>query len=214
LGRWKIVVLAIIGLVIVAVAAIILLLAREPEPAEPPCKALEPCVLSRSPGAVGLGTLWESRELGYSFEYPKFLHVSSEDGRSVQLEISTTSGFDIQIWVSGARAGSSSIDALVTARRDALAQRVLGLSEDNDSGDRVMAPGLGFVRGTGGAYSGTLDSPTGPSSPASVAILAAGDGKVNVVLSILITGEDLDHKKIQSLRNATGVLINNTVRYR
>ena len=77
-----------------------------------------------------------------------------------------------------------------------------------------MAPGLGFVCGAGGAYRGTLDSPTGPSSPASVAILAAGDGKVNVVLSILITGADLDHKTIQTLRNATGVLINNTVRYR
>jgi hypothetical protein len=201
LGRWKIVVLAIIGLVIVAVVAIVLLLANEPEPAEPPCKPLEPCVLSRSPGAVGLGTLWESRELGYSFEYPKFLRVAAEDGRSVQLGISTTSGFDIQIWVSGARAGSSSIDALVTARRNALAER-------------VMAPGLGFLRGAGGAYSGTLDSPTGPSSPASVAILAAGDGRVNVVLSILITGQDLDHKAIQNLRNATGVLINNTVRYR
>ena len=95
-----------------------------------------------------------------------------------------------------------------------MAQRVLGLSEDNDSADRVMAPGLGFVRGAGGSYNGTLDSPTGPSSPANVAILAAGDGKINVVLSILITGQDLDHKTIQNLRNAAGVLIVDTVRYR
>jgi hypothetical protein len=160
-----------------------------------------------------LGELWVSRDIGYSFEYPKFLTVSAEDGRSVQLGVRTTSGLEIQIWVSGARAGASSIDELLTARRNALAQRVLGLSEDNDTPDRVIAPGLGFVRGTGGSYTGTLDSPTGPSSPANVAILAAGDGKINVVLSILLVGENLDHKTIQSLRNATGVLINNTVRY-
>ena len=67
---------------------------------------------------------------------------------------------------------------------------------------------------TVGAFTGTLDSPTGPTSPADVAILAAGDGRTNVVLSILITGENLDHDRIQSLRNATGVLIVNTLRYR
>ena len=206
--------LAIVGLVIAVVAAIVLLLANEPEPAKAPCEPRVPCVLSRSPGALGLGTLWQSRDLGFSFEYPKFLSVSAEDGKSVQLGVRTTSGYEVHIWVTGARVGASSIDELVTARRNALAQRVLGLSEDNESPDRVIAPGLGFVRGTGGSYNGTLDSPTGPSSPANVAILAAGDGKINVVLSILLVGEKLDHKSIQSLRNATGVLINNTVRYR
>ncbi len=207
-------VLAVIGLVIVAVAAIIVLLANEPEPAEAPCKPHVPCVLSKDPAALGLGTLWTSRDLGYSFEYPKFLTVSSEDGKSVQLEVSTTSGIDIQIWVTGARVGASSVNELVTARRNALAQRVLGLSQDDDSADRVMTPSLGFILGDGGAYNGTLDSASGPSSPANVSILAAGDGKVNVVFSILITGEGLDHNRIQALRNATGVLIADTVRYR
>ena len=108
----------------------------------------------------------------------------------------------------------SSVDELVSAWEDALNQRVLGLSVADGSPDRIMAPGLGFLRGDGGAFTGTLDSPSGPSSPADVAILAAGDGKTNVVLSILITGEKLDHDRIQSIRNATGVLIVNTLRYR
>lgn len=207
-------VLAVIGLVIVALAAIILLLANEPDPAEAPCKPHVPCVLSRSPGAQELGTLWSSRDLGYSFEYPKYLSVSSEDGKSVQLGARTTSGFEVQIWVTGARAGASSVEELVTTRRNALEQRVLGLSADDGSADRVVAPSLGFIRGTGGAYNGTLDSASGPSTPANVVILAAGDGKINVVFSILITGENLDHKRIESLRNATGVLIADTVRYR
>ena len=143
-------VLAVIGLVIVAVAAIVLLLANEPEPAEAPCKPHVPCVLSRSPGALGLGTLWVSRDLGYSFEYPKFLTVSSEDGKSVQLGARTTSGFEVQIWVTGARGGATSVNQLVTSRRNALSQRVLGLTEDDNSADRVMTPSLGFIRGDGG----------------------------------------------------------------
>src|SRR4029079_4755441 len=141
---------------------------------------------------------------------PSFLTLSSSDGRSAQLGITTTSGLDIRIWVTGARAADSSVDALVPDRRNALAQRVLGLSEDDGSADRVMAPGLGFVRGEGGAFTGTLDSPTGPSGPANLAILAAGDGKTNVVMSILITGQNLDHDRVQSVRNATGVLIVST----
>ena len=173
-----------------------------------------PCVLSPSPGALSLGKLWVSRDLGYSFEYPTFLSVTSEDGRNVQFEVSTTSGFDVQIWVTGARAGTASVDQLVTDRRNALSQRVLGLSEDDDSADRVIAPSLGFARGSGGSFSGTLDSPTGPSSPANVAILAGGDGKTNVVFSILVAGQSLDHKTIQFVRNAAGVLIADTVRYR
>jgi hypothetical protein len=208
------VVLAVIGLVIIAVAAIILLLANEPEPAEPPCKPHVPCVLSRNPDALALGTVWESDDLGYSFEYPKFFTVLSEDGKSVQLGARSISGIEIQVWVTGARGSAASVNQLVTSRRNALSQRVLGLTEDDNSPDRVMTPSLGFILGDGGSFNGTLDSASGPSSPANVSILAAGDGKVNVVFSLLITGDGLDHDTIQSLRNATGVLIVNTVRYR
>jgi hypothetical protein len=208
------VVLAAVGLAIVAAGAIVLLLANEPSEPEAPCKPRVPCLLAPDARTLRLGKVWVSRDLGFSFEYPSFLTVSSSDGRSAQLGITTTSGFDIRIWVTGARAADASVDQLVTDRRDALAQRVLGLSEDDDSGDRVMAPGLGFVRGEGGAFTGTLDSPSGPSGPGNLAILAAGNGKTNVVMSILITGENLDHERIQSLRNAAGVLIVSTLRYR
>jgi hypothetical protein len=192
----------------------VLLLANEPSEPKAPCEPGVPCLQARDPGTLSLGKVWVSRDLGFSFEYPSFLTLSSSDGRSAQLGITTTSGLDIRIWVTGARAADSSVDELVTDRRNALAQRVLGLSEDDGSADRVMAPGLGFVRGEGGAFTGTLDSPTGPSGPANLAILAAGDGKTNVVMSILITGQDLDHDRIQSVRNATGVLIVSTLRYR
>jgi hypothetical protein len=209
------VVLVLIGLAIAAAVAIVLLLANEPSPPKAPCTPRVPCVLSRNPAEQRLGKLWVSRDLGYSFEYPNdVLGVSSQDGKSVQLEASSTSGLDIQIWITGARAGGSSVEKLGTERRNALAQRVLGLSEDNNSADRVMAPGLGFVRGAGSGYTGTLDSPTGPSSPANLAILAAGNGKINVVLSILITGKNLDPKTVQDLREQVGVVIVNTLRYR
>jgi hypothetical protein len=76
-----------------------------------------------------------------------------------------------------------------------------------------MAPGLGFVRGSGGAYTGTLDSASGPSSPANVVIMAAGNGRTNVVLSMLITGEDLNHDLVQAVRNGAGLVIVDTLRF-
>ena len=101
LHRWKIVVLAVVGLAIVAGVAIAILLANEPSSPEAPCKPGVPCLMARDPDTLSLGKTWVSRDLGYSFEYPGFLTVSSSDGRSAQLGVKTTSGYEIQIWVTG-----------------------------------------------------------------------------------------------------------------
>jgi hypothetical protein len=200
-------------LALIAAAAIVLLLINEPDEPEAPCKPGVPCVLQRRADPVPQGKAWVSRDLGYSFEYPgNVLAITSQDGKSVQLG-ARGSRAEVQIWISGARASTSSVDELVKQRRDALAQRVLGLTEDTNSPDRVMAPGLGFVRGSGGAYTGTLDSASGPSSPANVVIVAAGNGRTNVVLSMLITGEDLTHDLVQAVRNGAGLVIVDTFRF-
>ena len=200
-------------LALVAVAAIVLLLLNEPDEPEAPCKPGVPCVLQRRADPITYGKAWVSRDLGYSFQYQSdVLAITSQDGTSVQFG-ARGSRAEVQIWISGARAGTSSVEDLVKQRRDALAQRVLGLTEDTNSADRVMAPGFGFVRGVGGAYTGTLDSASGPSSPANLVIMAAGDGRTNVVLSMLITGEDLDHALVQGVRNAAGLVIVDTFRF-
>ena len=102
LNRWKIVALAAVGLAIIAAVAIVLLLASEPSEPKAPCKPGVPCLLARDPDTLSLGKVWVSHDLGFSFEYPSFLTVSSSDGRSAQLGITTTSGLDIRIWVTGA----------------------------------------------------------------------------------------------------------------
>jgi hypothetical protein len=211
--RWQIVLVFVIALAIIAAAAAVLLLINEPDEPEAPCKPGVPCVLQRRADPVAHGKTWVSKDLGFSFQYPsEILRITSQDGTSVQLGARGTRA-EVQIWISGARAGTSSVDELVKKRRDALAQRVLGLTEDANSADRVMAPGLGFVRGSGGAYTGTLDSASGPSSPANVVIMAAGNGRTNVVLSMLITGEDLNHDLVQAVRNGAGLVIVDTLRF-
>jgi hypothetical protein len=214
LKRWTIVLSAVIGIAVVIGAASTLLAINEPGPAQPDCKPDQPCLPpSPSNGAVTLGRLWVSKDLAYSFQYPiDWLRVVSEDGTSVHLTI-PTDRWESEIWISGAPANESSTKQLVQQRRDTLAQRVVGLEQDDDSPDRIVAPSLGFVRGVGSAYRGTLDSETGPTKPADVSIVAAGNGKVNVVMSVLLAGDGLDHDLVQGLRIVGGRLIVDTMRW-
>jgi hypothetical protein len=209
-----IVLVAGIGLVAVVAVASALVVVNEPGAAQPDCRPDHPCLPPiPSNGAVTLGRLWTSRDLAFSFEYPTdSLRVTSEDGASVHLKI-PTDRVESEIWISGTRASDSSTKQLVQQRRNALAQRVVGLDVDDDSPDRIVAPSLGFVRGVGSAYDGTLDSASGPSKPANVAIIAAGNGKVNVVMSVLFAGDGLDHDLIEVLRIATARLIIDTLRW-
>ena len=214
LNRWLIVAFAAIGLVGVTGVASVLVAINEPGPAQPDCKPEQPCLPpSPSNGAVTLGRLWVSRDLDYSFQYPTdWLSVDAEDGKSVHLTI-PTDRWESEIWISGAPANESSTKQLVEERRDALAERVVGLELDDDSPDRIVSPSLGFVRGVGNAYRGTLDSASGPTKPASVAILAAGNGKVNVVMSVLLAADGLEHDLVEGLRIAAGRLIVDTMRW-
>ncbi len=213
LNRWKIVLFAGIGLVVVIGAASVLVLINEPGAAQPDCRPHQACLPPSGNGAVSLGRRWVSRDLAYSFEYPTdWLRVVSEDGQSVHLQIQTDR-VESEIWISGAPANESSTKQLVQQRRDTLAQRVVGLEQDDDSPDRIVAPSLGFVHGVGGAYRGTLDSATGPTKPADVSIVAAGNGKVNVVMSVLLAGDGLDHDLVQGLRIVGGRLIVDTMRW-
>jgi hypothetical protein len=214
LNRWKIVLFAGVGLVVLVGVASVLVAIREPGPAQPDCRPDQPCLPpSPSNGAVTLGRVWVSPDLDYSFQYPTdWLRVASEDGTSVHLDI-PTDRWESEIWVSGAPANESSTKQLLEERRDALAERVVGLKLDDDSPDRIVAPSLGFVSGVGSAYRGTLDSASGPTKPASVAILAAGNGKVNVVMSVLLAADGLDHDLVEGLRIAAGRLIVDTMRW-
>lgn len=194
--------LALLGILVVVAVANVVVLVSEHGPSEPACAPGELC--NNPPVTpVALGRVWTSPELGFSFEYStNALRVTSEDSRGVHFEITRDGSFQSDVWISGARATERSADELVRQRRDALAQRVVGLELDDGSPDRIVAPSLGSVSGAGAAYKGTLDSASGPTRPAAVAIMAAGNGTVNVVLSVLVAAPDLDHKAISSLRRA------------
>ncbi|HXY92720.1 MAG TPA: hypothetical protein VEP49_09610 [Acidimicrobiia bacterium] len=213
LRRWYVVVAFAVALTLVAGVAIALLVANEPSAPKPPCKPGEPCRLAGDEEPVSFGKSWVSRDLGYSFEYTdRVLGITGEDGTSVKLGAHGTH-VDAELWVAGARDRDSSVEQLVAQRKDALAQRVLGLTEANDSPTRLMAPGLGFVRGKGAAYTGTLDSGSGPTAPADVIIMGAGDKGVNVVLSLLITGEGLSSKDITSIREFIALIPVDTLQF-
>jgi hypothetical protein len=215
LGKWRIVLAVGVGLATIVVVANILVLVKAPGAVHPPCNPGEHCITPPSPHAVSLGKEWKSTALGYSFEYPadSFV-VAAEDARGVRLTASATNGaFNVEVWISGAPAQEASTADLVSERRNALSQGILGLTEDDSSAERVVAPGLGFISGVGGAYAGTVNTPQGPTVAAQVAIMAAGDGRTNAVMSIVTSGESLSADNVYVLRRLFADLIYDTFRW-
>jgi hypothetical protein len=78
----------------------------------------------------------------------------------------------------------------------------VGRVADNDPYDALLGPSIGYVRGEGGVFSGTLTSQDGtPLAPGGVTILSATDGRITVAMLIIVgtpdalLGEDTTHQK-------------------
>jgi hypothetical protein len=162
---------------------------------------------------VDLGTKWVSPALGYSFQYGAPFAVTSDDDRTAIL---TSPAFDaagdgnhetVELSVSGSPASTASLAALVDARRDQLAGFVLGLTADSTSPTQLVAPSLGFIPGAGTAFKGTIDTPSGPTRTADVAIIAVRSGSVDIVMSLLISGAGLDDRDIRAARSTASMIV-------
>jgi hypothetical protein len=133
--------------------------------------------------------IWRSRDLGFSFEtegYPP----SDENGNSVTFQFDGTNGkFHSEARVEGVAASEATPDELLSRRRDAMSETILGLTEDTAASTMLDGPSIGFVSGVGGSYRGTLLSGSlDPDKPAVVAIFAATNGRITVVFSYTVTG--------------------------
>jgi hypothetical protein len=165
---------------VVVVVAIVLAAVLAPAAPKAPCPRGKPCGAPPQAPPLVNQTVWRSSQLGYSLEYnAERWKVENESPTGVNF--SSTQG-DMGLSVDGAPAGQSTPRALFDQRVDDIRGRTLGLDDDTERAHKVLSPVVGLHPGVGGAFRATVDSPQGTTAPLSIAMMAAGNQQVSVVV--------------------------------
>jgi hypothetical protein len=164
-----------------------------PGPGEPtpgpgePTPGPVPTPTSDSPPALA-GSLLRNETLGYSFEYHGDHWVLGDSGGIEGRTVLNGVFFDAQVVIDVAPATVSTAEMI--ASQLAFADRfTLGRAPDTDSYDALLGPSIGYIRGEGGVYSGTLlDRDGTPVEPVGITVLASTNGRITVGV-IVIAGQ-------------------------
>ncbi len=152
--------------------------ALTPGPTPPSCPAGQPCGAPPQGLALEDEVTWRSTSLGFAFDYdPDLWQVADASDRSVTLAASA-GGNPIELTIEGAQASPA---ALLDDRVGALQDSVFAMANDGD----VLGAGVGYVGGVGSFYVGQVDTPQGPGGSVVVAVMAAGDGRISAVVSVV-----------------------------
>jgi hypothetical protein len=133
-------------------------------------------------------TLWQNDTLGFSFEYDANLWSLTEQGDGFAVFVSGP--FDAQLIIDVADASTTPQEVMAN-QLAFLDGFMIGRVEDPDSYDALLGPSIGYVRGEGAVYSGTMLSNDGtPVAPGGVTILGATDGRLSAALMLIVWSPD------------------------
>src|SRR5438876_1402977 len=128
-------------------------------PCSPPITPLPP---ETGPALVS-GTQFTSSALGFQLEFnqdPRAAHwsVGNKSKTSLQLDLD---GANAVMVIDGFPASTTPQDALASelSKVSGVARNVV---QDNSKADQILEPSVGYRRGVGGVFVGTLDTPQGP----------------------------------------------------
>jgi len=177
-----------------------------PQPSLPPVSQVSPPPATIAPGqtatpipipSAGPGsnspqlvseTLWQNDALGFSYEYDANLWSLTEQGDSFAVFVSEP--FDAQLIIDVADASTTPQEVMAN-QLAFLDDFMIGRVEDPDSYDALLGPSIGYVRGEGAVYSGTMLSNDGtPVAPGGVTILGATDGRLSAALMLIVWSPD------------------------
>lgn len=129
--------------------------------------------------------------LGFSFEYDSSIwEIAKQDAGFVLL---SAFGGGIAMIIEGTPADQFTDQQIFEARRGLLDQALLGLAADTDPKRALLgSPILGHRAGVGGLFGGSLDSSQGPSVDMTAAEVAASDGQITLVATVLVPVEIRD----------------------
>lgn len=134
------------------------------------------------------GTLYTDQSLGYSFEYDPdvFTLARTGDGTAVL----NGKLFDAQVWVD-ARTADTSTQAMIQTELADVDRFLIARVTDPDSYDALLGPSIGYVRGDGGVWSGTILGQDGsPVAPGGVTIVSASDGRITAAVVVIVGTPD------------------------
>ena len=130
------------------------------------------------------GTSWASSALGFTLEYDEGIWSLENEG-SNGLYLIAANG-NVAVTVVGYPAGEVSPRDAFQREVNRLGDTVLGLTEEPDEARKLPGtPVIGYEPGVGTAFTGTLNSPQGPGSNVSVAVLAATDSQITIVVNVI-----------------------------
>ncbi|MEP7158346.1 MAG: hypothetical protein ABI797_02885 [Chloroflexota bacterium] len=143
--------------------------------------------MSDSPPLVS-ETLWLNVPLGFSFEYDASRWTLTEEGDSFAVFVSEP--FDAQLIIDVSEASKTPHEVMEN-QLAFVDDFMLGRVEDTDSYDALLGPSIGYVRGEGAVYAGTMLSNDGtPVAPGGVTILGATDGRLSAALMLIVWEPD------------------------
>jgi hypothetical protein len=181
LSPLKVVLFVGVGLAAILIVAYLAVLSNAPATAGPECNDLGECDPVTAPPLLN-GTLFQG-DLGWQLQFsPSYWKIVDQAGDAVQLQ--DVDGNPIFISIEAAD-GSTDPEKLLKAKTDALGETILGMEESTEAEVSITNPGVGDRHGPGAVYTGTVDSPQGPSTPVVVAVMAATDGDVTAVVAVV-----------------------------
>jgi hypothetical protein len=194
-GSRRIAIFAVVTAGIAGVAIAISALAAPPA-RKPPCHfgrlcgapPVLPHALARALVTFPGYSAWKSSALGYGLRYNSGdWQIASEDPRSVVLQAGD--GFSL-LEVGAVPTASATPRQALDAKLASLKAQLLGMVSDTDPSDELLGTNVGLRPGPGAVYQGTVNTPQGPQAPVAVAIMAATDGNVTVVVTAIAPGND------------------------
>ena len=133
-------------------------------------------------------TEFRNEALGYSFEYDSGLWTMTEQGDTYAVFVSVP--FDAQLIIQVTDA-STTPRQIMDAELAFVDGFMIGRVEDPDSYDALLGPSIGYIRGEGTVYAGTMTSQDGtPVGPGGVTILGATDGRLSAGVIVIVWSPD------------------------
>jgi hypothetical protein len=147
-------------------------------PAEPPAPG---------PPALVRGQIFNSPGLGYRFEFNQFgsrfrWKIEDQDARDVTLSLN---GGAAILSIRGVPGFRATAEQLFTEQVARVKDRIPDFQVDDSPDDEILAPSVGFRRGTGDLFGGTFQTPQGAGIPIVGVITAATDGRATLAMTLL-----------------------------
>jgi len=146
-----------------------------------------PTPTDNTPAAIS-GQRLTDDSLGYGFEYDRDAWSLSDSGAG--FAVLGSSYFDCQVWVDVVSADTSP-QKMMDSELSQVDRFLVGRVADTDTYDAVLGPSIGYVRGIGSVWSGTLVSSDGsPLAPGGVTVVSSSDGRITAAVVVIVGTPD------------------------